>query len=324
MRYVCYFLLLFSLPCLAQKATVENVVQTITADLSDDSLKVVRIFDWIISNIKYDRLFEARRGNGDTTLWQEPYNVVVTKMAVCIGYSKLFKAMCQAVGVEAYVVEGMTKNALGYFNPEGHAWNVVKIKDNWYLADATWSGNLRKYFMMRSAEFHENHLPDDPMWQLSEKPISYACFTKNKNCSTAGIAYFNYRDTIAAWQKMDSLSRLYNESKRSLAYNPENIHAIRGMAQYYGDIAGRIVTTYLDRRKEVMDKKRLPTGRDSLLTQLEKARIALLESNQYYERLLPFAKADRYTDAHLNMDLIRENLVSLEKEKNFVLQYFRD
>ena len=77
----------------------------ITANLSSDSLKLVAIYKWITSNIVYDNSFR-RRIEGDTTLTQEPYNVIKFKKAVCIGYSKLVRAMCQELGIPCMVIEG--------------------------------------------------------------------------------------------------------------------------------------------------------------------------------------------------------------------------
>ena len=51
-------------------------------------------------------------------------------------------------------------------NPEGHAWNYVKLESKWYAIDATWDdavkaknkGDGYKYFLMGSKQTMKSHI----------------------------------------------------------------------------------------------------------------------------------------------------------------------
>jgi hypothetical protein len=303
-----------------------SISQKLTAHLTNDSLKVGAIYFWITSNIRYDNRFRNRE-EGDTTLTQEPYNVVKTKKAICIGYAKLFQELCKMNGIKAYVVEGIVKDKNGYLEREGHAWNVVHLNGNYYLLDATWGAGdatlPQNYFLTTPSVFLQNHLPDDPVWQLQTQLIDYECFTKNNNCNKQSV-YFNFKDTIQSWQTMDSLYKIYNSSSRTLNYNPEDLQAMRAMAGFYSEKALEGITKYNKLKTEIKEKKRKPVQRSQVLKLLDDTKTQVEMAKSYYERIANFSKKYNYTDAHLNLDLIHENLLNLEKERQFVSIYFKD
>lgn len=88
------------------------------------------VFDLILENDKWtqeswDRMQEA--GNA--------YGALILGKAVCGGYAQSYALLAKAVGLEAYYVEGM----VDYEGKEIiHAWNRVKIEDQWLVVDTTW------------------------------------------------------------------------------------------------------------------------------------------------------------------------------------------
>jgi hypothetical protein len=101
---------------------------------------------------------------------------------VCAGYANLFAAMGHAVGEEVVTLTGDVPTPGEDWEFEGHAWNAVRIEGAWYLVDVTWnaghvSGDLftrsyrTNYLFMPPREFLQQHLPDDPSWQLLETPL---------------------------------------------------------------------------------------------------------------------------------------------------------
>jgi transglutaminase/protease-like cytokinesis protein 3 len=305
---------------------VTSIAQKLTSNLSDDSLKVAAIYFWITANIQYDHRFK-NRVEGDTTLTQEPYNVVKTKRAVCIGYAKLFRELCRMSNIKAYVVEGIVKNGNGFLEREGHAWNVVLLNENYYLLDATWGAEsaelAQNYFLRGPSVFLQNHLPDDPIWQLLTQPIGYQCFTKNIDCNKTVENMF-FQDTIKNWEAMDSLGKVFNVANRILNYNPEDIQAMRAMGWYYSQKAVVGINQYYKLRAEIKEKKRKPNQRNQVLKLLDDTKTQAETAQRYYERIATLVTKYRYTDAHLNLDLIRENLLNLEKERQFVAAYFKE
>ena len=307
--------------------SVADITRQITEGKTTDSTKVTAIYDWLTQNIRYDHRHKYRL-EGDTTLRQEPYNVVVLKKAVCIGYAKTFKEMCRLVGVEAFVVEGLPKNENGTVERQGHAWNAVKLNNNWHLVDATWDAETgiapKKYFLTDPSVFSQNHLPHDPMWQILAQPIGLDCFVNPSKClASSSVIDFNYGDTIRLWQSLDSTQRLYSQYIRMQNFNPQDLLAMRGLAEYYNQQAFSALAEYTKIRQAVTNKKRLPSDRETVFKLLETTTQSLKAAQSQYEKLVIYAKKGEYTDAHINLELIAELLDNVSKEKAFIEQFFK-
>jgi hypothetical protein len=327
-KYILLVISLFILKNLLIAQSVAELTHQITANKTTDSAKVAAIYDWLTHNVSYDNVRRHQR-EGDTVLYQEPYNVVAFKKAVCMGYAKTFKEICRLVGIEAVVVEGWVKSPNGKVEREGHAWNAVQFDNNWHLIDATWDAGTadfqKKYFLTTPSVFLDNHLPHDPIWQLSTTPITFNCFANKRDCSdTIPPFSFNFADTIRLWQSLDTTQKLYNQSIRILSFNPNDKLAIRGLADYYGQQATKNFAEYRQIRQAVTDKKRLPNGKDAVLKLLETTTNCLKAAQSQYQKLSTFAKNGDYTDTHLNSEMIEEMLNSLEAERVFVLRYFKN
>ncbi len=111
------------------------------------------------------------------------------KKGVCAGYSRLYKYLCDQLGMKCEEISGHAK-VYGFFNRgEGaflrnnHAWNVVEINHHWYLIDFTWgTGHLNQqntferqlncfYFLARPQQIICDHFPEEDKWQLLRTPI---------------------------------------------------------------------------------------------------------------------------------------------------------
>jgi len=69
--------------------------------------------------------------------------------SVCAGYADILWNVLACVGVEARYVSGKIDFERGYTlnltDPEpGHAWNQIKLGDNWYYTDLTWDAGYIK------------------------------------------------------------------------------------------------------------------------------------------------------------------------------------
>ena len=60
------------------------------------------------------------------------YGALFENYAVCDGYSRLVKMMCDDMGIECRIVVGDVNGG------GGHAWNLVKVDGQWYHLDVTW------------------------------------------------------------------------------------------------------------------------------------------------------------------------------------------
>lgn len=111
---------------------IYNVIESfidrnITLGMSDYD-KEIAVHDYIVKNCMYG--FPEVRDDVYTA-----YGVLVTKMGVCDGYAEAFYLFMSCLGIECDIVVGDTCEGL-------HAWNQIKLDDNWYHVDLTWDDSL--------------------------------------------------------------------------------------------------------------------------------------------------------------------------------------
>lgn len=98
------------------------------------------IFTWVVKNIKYDH-FRAASPNGATI--NSVNYILARKKGICIDYAFLMDTLCSLAGIANVSVYGYAKDELfDIYDPlyiDNHAWNAVRIDDEWYVYDATWS-----------------------------------------------------------------------------------------------------------------------------------------------------------------------------------------
>jgi hypothetical protein len=112
--------------------------------------------------------------------------VIRNKTAVCEGYARLFKALCQHAGIRAEVINGYGKTEPHQVRQRfraNHAWNAVLIDSVWHLLDVTWASGYitwhgdrfvrqldEQYFLSPPEVFIREHYPDDLRWSLMKDP----------------------------------------------------------------------------------------------------------------------------------------------------------
>ncbi len=172
-------------------AAVERSVPALAAYLAragtDETTKARALYRWIAGHIDYDVAgFRAGRP-GDVS----PEGVLRSRSSVCEGYARLAEALGTAMGLQVQVVPGWSKGygftaGQRFDGPTNHAWNAVRIDGQWRLMDPTWGAGYldqstrfvrrfqEHYFLTPPDAFVFDHLPQDPQWQLLERPISAA------------------------------------------------------------------------------------------------------------------------------------------------------
>ncbi len=104
--------------------------------------KEIFIHDFIVKNVVYDKL--KKRYSHEVT------GPLCHGIGVCEGMSKLFKLMCDAVGIDCICVVGFAASSEGeHKNTERHMWNSVKINGNFFSVDVTFDNSLSKKDIIR-------------------------------------------------------------------------------------------------------------------------------------------------------------------------------
>jgi hypothetical protein len=177
-------------------ATPEALAQQLTAPYTTDLEKVRSIFRWITAHVAYAvpqrtsvRRSALRYNPMDSALALKSvdeivaYTVLQKRTAVCNGYARLFKTLCDYSGIRAELVTGYAR--VNYGNAKfrsNHTWNAVYVDSAWHLLDATWASGFitfgdafvkhydDSYFFPDPEQFIHTHYPEDLKWSLLSHP----------------------------------------------------------------------------------------------------------------------------------------------------------
>ena len=186
------------------EAEIKHLTDSLCKHIKDKQEQVKAIYKWIAQNISYD--VTCVNTPNTNSLGVRLRHVMEKRYGICQHYSDLFVSMCGFIEVESWVVNGFTKqnNELSQL---GHAWNVAKIYDDYFLFDVTWGAGyikngtfVKKYnpkFCMTSpAAFAKSHIPYETYWQLQNYPISFSEFIQGIANTASVKTFYNYADSI--------------------------------------------------------------------------------------------------------------------------------
>ena len=178
----------------------DSLAQKLSASYATDVEKIRSIFRWITENIAYrTRNYLGSRKGAKHLFDEEPEDtlsaslnerialeVLRKKEAVCDGYARLFKILCDHAGIRSEIITGYARtnmNRMGEQFKSNHRWNAVLGDCNWYLLDATWASGYITYssdqfvkayddyyFMTPPKDFIRDHYPEDSRWTLLANP----------------------------------------------------------------------------------------------------------------------------------------------------------
>jgi transglutaminase/protease-like cytokinesis protein 3 len=257
-------------------SNADELVELVKKDFSLPDEKARAVFRWVTTNISYDvglsesmnhtsmnsfsYKTEKEREIKDRKFKLDLVNSTMnTKKTVCHGYAALIEYLYLKLGLESKIIFGYLRcdpSQIGEMpNEMNHAWNVVKIDDNWQFVDATLaagfvssSTNLFKfyfndaYFFTSPERFFLNHYPTDEKWLLVAKckkdfaplpvffgsyfqnnykiikPESGICATQNNENITFAISGLEDYDTIAYSSSIDN-KKTYLDQKNDLDFS---------------------------------------------------------------------------------------------------------
>ncbi len=171
--------------------TVEGLAAHLRDALSEERDRARAIYRWVVENIAYDAaLFFS---GAIVAPAQDAQSVLTRRRGVCEGFSALYTALAQGVGLEAVSIIGVAKafstDPGRTHRTQQHAWNAVRAGGEWRLLDASWgAGDIEgRRFVRRPRDFFFDtppakliwsHRPQDPRWQLLDAPLSARDFER--------------------------------------------------------------------------------------------------------------------------------------------------
>ncbi len=239
MRLIILFLLSSTIVFSQNLKSVAELTSNITKEANSDSLKIVKIVDWITANIEFNL-----KAYKTSEIIINSSEIIDKKVAASEGYAHLFADMLNAVKIKNAIIIGYYKGVFYEINDvfltENHIWNVVFVNNKWYLFDLTLASgylknentsnsNLQKINFVKifnkdmvfaNAEtFLQTHLSNQKHWQLAYYPISIANFEKNI-VNIKKQEKFNFEKEIALniakkdnyTNKIKSLENVYKEN----------------------------------------------------------------------------------------------------------------
>ncbi len=131
----------------AEKRVFEAAARTILDGAKErKSLyeKEAYVHDALVAGVEYD---------AGASMHQSAYSALVNGRSVCAGYARAFQYLLQQLEIPCYYCTG--------YSGENHAWNIVKLGDDYYNVDVTWDDTAEAnydFFNKSDSEYATTHV----------------------------------------------------------------------------------------------------------------------------------------------------------------------
>lgn len=179
---------------------IDTLAQQLTGPYQTEEEKVRSIYSWITKHIAYNTgIYNSWKRNASVSFkpdysdtvgeWRSAnemtaIRVLHRRIAVCDGYAKLFKTLCDYAGIRSELITGYAKCYLERADKfrTNHTWNAVMVDSAWKLIDVTWASGYVNYadefvqhqddtyFFTPPQQFIRDHYPEDLRWTLMDHP----------------------------------------------------------------------------------------------------------------------------------------------------------
>lgn len=216
----------------AQTHSTEAIASYINRHFTTTDDKLRAVYTWLAYNIRYD-LSMLKLAEQEKDVDALVSHALKERRGVCFQFAGLFHEIAEKLGVKSYTVSGYTKK-YGKVMDDSHQWVAAQVGDDWYFYDPTWASGYRDekiqkqvqhfngaYFRVLPQELIQSHMPFDPLWQFLDYPLTYPEFDVAETIRTDSV-YFNWRDTLAVYERSDERTYLLDETRRMRANGTPN------------------------------------------------------------------------------------------------------
>lgn len=191
----------------SKQISIQELAQKINSDFNNDIEKARAIYSWIASNVRYKtknryeitlpKIYVVTDENDLKRRLQKEDKKTISrvfenKRALCKGYALLFKELCDLLKIESQVILGYIKNSttqIGFIpKKKNHAWNAVKIDNQWMFLDVTYGAGYAtnnvwyqkfnpNYFNIDKDVIKNTHYAKESFWQehVNQPPLREFC-----------------------------------------------------------------------------------------------------------------------------------------------------
>jgi hypothetical protein len=313
-------------------AEINELVEFVNSNFSSDTSKVRAYYRWISENIDYDVPLMVAMSSGEEIRHQsqDPDTVFESKKAVCEGYARLMKKLCESSGIACEIIPGYSKaseddQVMDLF----HAWNAVRVDGVWSLVDVTWSNNYMiegeyhkdfngKYFLDAPEVFAKDHLPLDPMWQLQSSILTKSAFFDNTGERMSNV---RFNDSIAKYIGCDPKQRHYLDMVHYHQFDPDNIRFTRAIDVIHNNTAAHFLMDATNSYLQYVDLFANDFSAETVYDDCKKASELLRDSRNNLTLTINYLKdKNAFTEefnknfdeirktARTNLDMVNRNL----------------
>ena len=199
--------------------TVSDILSAVDGKTEYETLKYFH--DYIVLNNTFSYVDAITEGAEKQTI----YGGLVTGSVQCEGYAKTMMYLCDMAGIESVIVPGTSETGTS------HAWNCVKIGDDWYNLDTTWDDPIL-------ADTDETHLrynyflvPDEWIHNLSHFNIcrktegTQLTYFTPPACVSDEYNYFNVENLL--FDDIDSAETALQTAMTNAVDNKTRVAEIR-------------------------------------------------------------------------------------------------
>lgn len=187
-------------------SSLGGLVEYLVAPATSDPQRAWVLFSWVCHHVEYD--VDGLHGRAPRQSCQ-PHDVLKSRKSVCGGYASIYGNMAAEAGLVVREISGHARNSSRRVgqdvvreNVGAHAWNAVKLGEEWILVDCTWGAGtctdtafeqaFRPHFFGPPPEqLAYTHYPRDAEWQLLKKTLTYADFIAQPIVCTS--VFFEHR-----------------------------------------------------------------------------------------------------------------------------------
>lgn len=128
--------LLFSATYTMGREEIEEMNRQLEAQAAEYLKDIPQNDEFAIVKYLYDMIIVNTTYTLDAKDNQNIQSVLLYGSSVCNGYAKTMKYLLDKAGVESVIAYGTVEDG------SRHAWNIVKIDNEWYHVDATWGDSV--------------------------------------------------------------------------------------------------------------------------------------------------------------------------------------
>lgn len=197
-------------------------IDSLQSKKRSDYEKEKQIHDYIVNTVAYGYPEGKKEPEGDA---YSAYGALVLKKAVCNGYAEAMKLLCDLSGVNCKMISGTADG-------ENHAWNLIKLDEEWYHVDPTWddpepddaSRIMYTYFNVDDTQMSADHNWDLELYQKAEG-TEYNYYRKNNLLCTDYKNFRNKCEDILEEGSPKNLQFLVKDYDKKM-YSSENLQFI--------------------------------------------------------------------------------------------------